>query len=103
MRSREELESQETVLLAPYAVYSAHSRGRHIPEPEDPFRTDFQRDRDRIIHSSAYRRLGNKTQVFITTEGEYYHGGHLRVRSTYGEGSTFVCALPLRLSTSAPI
>lgn len=83
MLSRQNLEDREYGALAPYAVHSAESRGRRRQEPEDPYRTAFQRDRDRIIHSSAYRRLGNKTQVFVTTEGEYY-----RTRLTHTEEVT---------------
>jgi dGTPase len=82
---REELQRQEAAALARYAVRSADSRGRRYPEPEDPYRTAFQRDRDRIVHSSAYRRLGNKTQVFISFEGEPY-----RTRLTHTEEATQV-------------
>jgi dGTPase len=59
-------------MRAPYACDPARSRGRLHPEPESSFRTAFQRDRDRIIHSSAFRRLKHKTQVFIEHEGDYY-------------------------------
>jgi dGTPase len=82
---REEVQRQEAAALARYAVRSADSRGRRYPEPEDPYRTAFQRDRDRIIHSSAYRRLGNKTQVFISFEGDHY-----RTRLTHTEEATQV-------------
>ncbi len=58
--------------LAGYAVKSCETRGRKYPEPEHPLRTPFQRDRDRIIHSTAFRRLEYKTQVFIYYEGDYY-------------------------------
>jgi dGTPase len=58
--------------LAPYAIHPEGSRGRLIPEPESPTRTCHQRDRDRIIHSSAFRRLKHKTQVFVQHEGDYY-------------------------------
>jgi dGTPase len=58
--------------LAPYAMKSAESRGRKYPEKEHPYRDPFQRDRDRIIHSSAFRRLESKTQVFVASEGDYY-------------------------------
>ena len=68
---RSDHERREQEMLAPYAQHSAESRGRRYPDPEDPLRTCFQRDRDRIIHSSAYRRLGNKTQVFVSFEGDY--------------------------------
>ncbi len=58
--------------LADYAVKSTETRGRKYPEAEHPLRTPFQRDRDRIIHSTAFRRLEYKTQVFIYYEGDYY-------------------------------
>ncbi len=62
----------EERVLAPYAAHSHTSRGRAHPEPEHPMRTAFQRDRDRIVHSSAFRRLEYKTQVFVNHEGDYY-------------------------------
>jgi len=69
---RAALEQREVEMLAPYAMKSRESRGRHHPEPEHPLRTVFQRDRDRIIHSTAFRRLEYKTQVFVNHEGDYY-------------------------------
>jgi dGTPase len=57
---------------APYATIPGHSRGRFFPETESPTRTCYQRDRDRIIHSTAFRRLKHKTQVFVQHEGDYY-------------------------------
>jgi dGTPase len=58
--------------LKPYAAIAAQSRGRLVREPESPTRSPFQRDRDRIIHSTAFRRLKHKTQVFVYHEGDYY-------------------------------
>jgi dGTPase len=65
-------EEREDALLAPYGMRSAVSRGRRHPEEEDPTRTRYQRDRDRVIHSSSFRRLEYKTQVFVNHEGDNY-------------------------------
>jgi dGTPase len=67
-----ELEEREFQFLAPEAAKSRHSRGRERPEPEDPIRPVFQRDRDRVIHSKAFRRLKHKTQVFFAPTGDHY-------------------------------
>lgn len=75
---REQLEQLEYEQLSPFATKSAESKGRAIPEEKDEFRTDFQRDRDRIIHSKALRRLMHKTQVFLAPEGD-----HFRTRLTH--------------------
>ena len=72
MRDRACFEENERRDLAPYAMTSADSRGREYPEEEHRFRLAFQRDRDRIIHSTAFRRLEYKTQVFVNHEGDYY-------------------------------
>jgi dGTPase len=69
---RDRLEEMEAAYLAPYAMKSRDSRGREYPEDEPPYRSVFQRDRDRIIHTTAFRRLEYKTQVFVITEGDYY-------------------------------
>jgi dGTPase len=70
--TREELEKIEDQSLAPYALRSMKSNGRQYPDHEPDYRTAFQRDRDRIIHTTAFRRLEYKTQVFINHEGDYY-------------------------------
>lgn len=62
----------EELILAPYAMKSRFSRGRKYGEPEHPYRSPYQRDRDRVIHSTAFRRLEYKTQVFVNHEGDYY-------------------------------
>ncbi len=70
--TRQQLEELEDQNLAPYAVRSRNSKGRQFPEDEPDYRTVFQRDRDRILHTTAFRRLEYKTQVFINYEGDYY-------------------------------
>lgn len=69
---RAERERQERSGLAPAASRSADSKGRELPEGPDPFRTAFERDRDRIVHSNAIRRLAHKTQVFIDPENDHF-------------------------------
>jgi len=70
--SREQLEAIEDQSLAPYGIRSKNSKGRAYPDSEPGYRTAFQRDRDRILHTTAFRRLEYKTQVFINYEGDYY-------------------------------
>ena len=70
--TRQMIEAQEEAWLAPYAERSANSRGRRHPAEKHPYRSEFQKDRDRIIHTTAFRRLQYKTQVFINYEGDYY-------------------------------
>ncbi len=73
MRDRNELDAQQEASLAPFAVRASKSRGRLLDEGEAPYRGPFQRDRDRIIHCAAFRRLEYKTQVFVSVmEGDHY-------------------------------
>ncbi len=69
---REIREEQEDHFLAPYGIRSRESKGRAYPDTPTVYRTAFQRDRDRILHTTAFRRLEYKTQVFLNTEGDYY-------------------------------
>src|SRR5271156_2075058 len=96
-RARLELENIERQILAPYAQFSGDTRGREYPEPPPEWRTHYQRDRDRVIHSRAFRRLEYKTQVFLNGSGD-----HLRTRLTHtievAAGSRNI-ASALRLNT----
>src|SRR5205807_3095577 len=72
MNIREMLEKIESDTLVPQAARSSETRGRDREEPEDDLRPAYQRDRDRIIHCKAFRRLKHKTQVFLAPEGDHY-------------------------------
>lgn len=72
MTIRERTEQFETQFLVPRAAFSAKSRGRDRPEKPCDYRTDYQRDRDRILHCKSFRRLKHKTQVFLSPEGDHY-------------------------------
>lgn len=69
---RKEIEKREKIFLSPYACHATSSKGREKPEREDDIRTCFMRDRDRIVHSKAFRRLKHKTQVYISRNNDHY-------------------------------
>jgi len=96
--TREEAEARERQTLSPLACFSDTGAARPEPEPPDPFRTAFVRDRDRIVHCGAFRRLKDKTQVFVIDEGDFY-----RTRLTHtlevAQMARFLC-LALRLNDS---
>jgi dGTPase len=95
-KTREEIEADEARLLAPFAQKSGESKGRQFPESRHAYRTEFQRDRARIIHSRAFRRLEYKTQVFLNGTGD-----HLRTRLTHtieGASISRTIARALRLN-----
>ena len=75
---RENLEKREYEYLSEFATKSAETKGRNLPEEKSDLRTDFQRDRDRILHSKAFRRLKHKTQVFLSPFDD-----HFRTRLTH--------------------
>ena len=72
MLVRERWEELEKTILSPYAALSSRTRGRERPEKPCDYRTDYQRDRDRILHCKSFRRLKHKTQVFLSPEGDHY-------------------------------
>ena len=92
---REQLEQREREVLAPQAAKSADTRGRLRPESEDPIRPAFQRDRDRVIHCKAFRRLKHKTQVFFAPTGDHYRTRLTHTLETAGISRTVARALRL--------
>ena len=95
MNIREMLEKIEYDTLAPRAAKSAETRGRDHPEPEDDLRPSYQRDRDRIIHCKAFRRLKHKTQVFLAPDGDHYRTRLTHVLEVTQIGRTIAKSLRL--------
>jgi dGTPase len=93
----------ENKFLAPYASKSSESRGRQYPEKEHPYRSVYQRDRDRIIHSAAFRRLEYKTQVFVNHEGDYYRTRLTHSLEVAQIGRTIALALSLNVDLTEAI
>ena len=100
---RARLEDVEERTLAPYAVMSSACRGRRHPEEEAPWRTPFQRDRDRIVHSKAFRRLEYKTQVFVYHEGDHYRTRLTHTMETAGISETIARNLGANIDLAAAI
>jgi len=95
MNIREKLENRERKLLSEWATLSTASRGRLKPVSPCDNRTDFQRDRDRIIHSKSFRRLAHKTQVFVSPEGDHYRARLTHTLEVAQIGRTIARALDL--------
>lgn len=95
MTPREKWEQIERQILSPYACLASESRGRERAEPECSVRTCFQRDRDRIIHSKAFRRLKHKTQVLLSPEGDHYRTRLTHTLEVSQIARTISCALSL--------
>ncbi|MBP7828873.1 MAG: deoxyguanosinetriphosphate triphosphohydrolase [Kiritimatiellae bacterium] len=93
LHSRKEREKLEEACLAPYAVRSAASRGRLYPEPPHDVRTEFQRDRDRVLYSKAFRRLEYKTQVFVNGTADHYRTRLTHTMEMTAVGRTLARAL----------
>ncbi len=92
---RERLYEREKTVLSPRAAFACETKGRLVPEEESPLRTEFQRDRDRIIHSSSFRRLKHKTQVFLSPEGDYYRTRLTHTLEVSQIARTIACSLAL--------
>ncbi|XDD44019.1 deoxyguanosinetriphosphate triphosphohydrolase [Leptospira sp. WS60.C2] len=102
-KGRNELLLEEEKILAPYAVNSRNSGGRAYPEPEHPYRLPFQRDKDRIIHSHAFKRLEYKTQVFVYSEGDHFRNRLTHTLEVAGISKTISKVLGLNEDLSESI
>ncbi|HEX9889079.1 MAG TPA: HD domain-containing protein [Nitriliruptorales bacterium] len=102
-RTRTHRERDEAERLAPAATRSAESKGREVDEPEDAYRTAFERDRDRILHSKAFRRLKHKTQVFINPEGDHFVTRLTHTMQVAQVGRSIAAALGLNESLTEAI
>lgn len=103
MLNHNQIRDFEDNFLAPYAMKSYNTRGRVYKETEHPYRSAYQRDRDRIIHSAAFRRLVHKTQVFVTHEGDYYRTRLTHTLEAAQIARTIATALQLNIDLTEAI
>lgn len=103
MLTQKQIREFEDRFLAPYAMKSCNSRGRLYQEEEHPYRSAYQRDRDRIIHSAAFRRLEYKTQVFVNHEGDYYRTRLTHTLEVAQIARTIAAALRLNMDLTEAI
>jgi len=103
LRTREAAEAIERETLAQGATLSSSSRGRVVPEEPDPWRTPFERDHDRILHSKAFRRLKHKTQVFMNPEGDHYVTRMTHTLQVTQIGSAIARALSLNVALAEAV
>jgi dGTPase len=103
LRTREAAEAIEGEILAPGATLSASTRGRVIPEEPDHWRTPFERDHDRILHSKAFRRLKHKTQVFMNPEGDHFVTRMTHTLQVTQIGSAIATALSLNVALAEAV
>ncbi|MBP7217185.1 MAG: deoxyguanosinetriphosphate triphosphohydrolase [Candidatus Omnitrophica bacterium] len=103
MLTAQQLNHQESLTLAPYATHSARTKGRVHAEPEHAYRSCYQRDRDRIIHSGAFRLLEYKTQVFVNHEGDYYRTRLTHTLEVAQIARTIATALQLNIDLTEAI
>ncbi len=103
LRTREVAETIEGEILAPGATMSAATLGRAIPEEPDPWRTPFERDHDRILHSKAFRRLKHKTQVFMNPEGDHFVTRMTHTLQVTQIGSAIATALSLNVALAEAV
>jgi dGTPase len=96
-------EEREVSDLAPGAMLSSATLGRQIPEEPDPWRTPFERDHDRILHSKAFRRLKHKTQVFMNPEGDHFVTRMTHTLQVTQIGSAIATALSLNVALAEAV